>query len=145
MPTGEKETTLWRFTTTKPQGDWMKPGYDDSSWTEAPGGFGAQGRGAVVHTEWKTPDIWLRRTVTLPATLPANPMLRMHHDEDVEVYINGVLAAKGSGFTIDYEPVDLTAKGRAALKSGSNIIAVHCHQTTGGQFIDVGIVDEQPR
>ena len=64
----------------------------------------------------------------------------MHHDEDAEVYINGVLASRTRGFTVDYEEFPLTKEGKAALKPGRNLIAVHCKQTGGGQYIDVGIV-----
>ena len=62
------------------------------------------------------------------------------HDEDAEIYVNGVLAAKTEGYNTSYQHIPLTEAGRAALKSGQNIIAIHCHQTTGGQYIDVGIV-----
>jgi hypothetical protein len=75
--------------------------------------------------------------------LAATLVLR-HHDEDAEIYLNGVLAAKVSGFSTDYEFVALTPAGRAALRPGRNTLAVHCHQTTGGQYIDVGVVDLVP-
>ncbi len=37
----------------------------------------------------------------------------------------------------------MTDQGLKALKPGRNTFAIHCHQTTGGQYIDVGIVDEE--
>ena len=93
-----------------------------------------------MRTEWRTPDIWLRRKFDLPDPLPQGLELLVHHDEDVEIYVNGVLAASAKGFTTDYEEAPLNEAGKAALRPGGNVFAVHCRQTTGGQYIDLGII-----
>jgi hypothetical protein len=147
-PTSEHEAQTWRFMTAQPADGWNKPDFDDAKWDEGPGGFGERSTpGTHVRTEWKTPDIWLRRTFNL-SELPAGEVqLRMHHDEDAEIYINGVLAAKVEGYVVDYFELPISAAAKAALKAGKNTIAVRCHQTGGGQYIDVGVVDvvEKPR
>ena len=104
-------------------------------------GFRTKGTpGAVVRTEWKTDDIWLRREFDLPNGDLGEVYLLLHHDEDAEVYMNGVLALKVNGYITDYEEFALTKEGRKALVPGKNVIAIHCHQTTGGQYIDAGFV-----
>jgi len=60
---------------------------------------------------------------------------------DAEVYINGQLIAKLEGYTSSYVRAGLDKKAQKALRVGSNCLAVHCTQTTGGQYIDVGLVD----
>jgi hypothetical protein len=72
--------------------------------------------------------------------------LAIHHDEDAEVYINGVPAAKLQGHTTGYVRTGMSPQATAVLRAGRNCLTVHCHQTIGGQYIDVGIVDvvEQP-
>ena len=140
VPTSEDVGRNWSYTTQKPAGDWTQPSFAASAWKTGPAPFG-QGVGNP-NTPWTdTPgDIWLRRTVTLPAVLPAKLVVRVIHDEDVEVYVNGALAASAPGYVSDYVELPLSDAARAALKPGaSNVIAVHCHQTTGGQVIDVGI------
>jgi len=145
VPAADKQAAKWQYTTARPAGEWMKLGYDASAWKEGWGGFGTDGTpGAFIGTIWNTSHIWLRREIDVPATALANQQLWLHHDEDVEVYINGVLAFKTSGFVGNYDAFQLTNEGRGALKPGRNLIAIHCRQTTGGQYVDMGLVTVQP-
>ena len=131
----------WRYSLTKPADGWREANFDDSGWTEGGGGFGTSDTpGVRVGTTWATNSIWLRKSFKLE-TVPANPVLWMHYDEDAEVFINGANVATVKGFTTKYGAVPIAVDKRAALKVGTNVMAVHCGQKGGGQFIDVHLVD----
>jgi hypothetical protein len=144
VPTAQTAQVKWRYTLEQPAGDWMQPGFDDSSWIEGPGGFGTKGTpGAIIGTGWNTKQIWLRREFTLPGRALKNPRLWLIYDEDPEVYLNGELAAKQSGWVTQYEEADIAPAAAASLKPGRNVMAVRANQTYGGQVIDVGLVEDE--
>ncbi|MCP4785334.1 MAG: glycoside hydrolase family 2 [Fuerstiella sp.] len=137
----EEVVDEWSYTLRRPAEDWRRAAFDDAGWKESPGGFGMRDTpGARIGTIWSTQNIWLRKWFTLEK-VPTNPALLLHHDEDVEVYINGRRVAALKGYSTKYEVVPIDPAGRKELKTGKNLMAVHCRQTGGGQFIDVHLVD----
>ena len=141
LPAARNEPQAWRYTTDKPADTWFAPDFDDSAWNQGPAGFGTEGTpGAVVRTQWTTPDIWLRRTFQMDADKPANIAWLIHFDEEPDIYLNGVPAAHFAGWSTGYALFALAPEAAASLRTGRNLIAVHCRQTTGGQYVDVGIV-----
>ncbi len=148
VPTAEVEKSTWSYTTSKPSDNWFAADLDTSSWKTGKGGFGKSGTpGVSSFTPWTTSDIWIRREFTFPE-LSAVDLSKLHleiyYDEDSEIYINGVLAASPSGFSAKYVTLPISEKALKTLRPGKNTIAVHCHQTSGGQFIDVGLATVVP-
>lgn len=143
LPTSLDHPRQWQYTTTQPSGDWYGTAFNDASWQSGPAGFGTEGTpGAHIKTEWNTHDIWLRQSFDLNQdNLDLdNLVLNLHHDDKAEVYINGVLAATAEGATSGYAIISMTTAGKQALKlHGKNVMAIHCHQDGGGQYIDAGL------
>jgi hypothetical protein len=86
----------------------------------------------------------LRREFTLasrPGGKESSIGLRVHHDEDAEIYVNGILGARLPRWTTGYVEVPLADAAVAALRPGRNVLAIHCHQQGGGQYIDAGLVE----
>ena len=143
VPTSRRQAQTWRYTTARPHDSWYRSEFDASAWSEGPGGFGTSTTpGTVVGTKWDGDDIWLRREIILPHAFdPTLLQLLIHHDEDVAIYLNGHLILERPGYTTSYVLVPLDRDVRRWLRPGPNTLAVHCRQTNGGQYIDVGIVE----
>ncbi len=141
MESCEKQAHVWSYTFNAPADGWHESDFNASGWESGKGGFGTPiTPKSKVGTTWTSNEIWMRREFQLTSRPKGRPVLRIFHDEEVTVFLNGTQIASLSGFLTDYSTVVLD--GEAPLKPGRNVIAVHCRNTEGGQFIDVGISDE---
>ena len=136
VPTAEKEAAVWSYTTDVPKGDWFAESFSDPSWRAGRGGFGPN---VPRSTPWTSSDLWARREFAF-AGKADGLFLRIFHDEDAEVYLNGTRIATLAGYNTAYDDLPLDAKARALLRPGRNVLAIHVHQTAGGQGLDAGFV-----
>ncbi len=129
----------YRFATSAPAAQWTGETFDDSSWQSGRAPFGT-----INHprTDWKTSDIWLRRTFDWKGGSLTDAALVVFYDEDTEVYVNGQKIWNRSGFVTSYEIFSITEALKKVLKQGPNTLAVHTHQTGGGQCIDLALLWE---
>jgi hypothetical protein len=128
----------WQYTERKPAQEWIEVGYNDKDWNSGVGGFGKVSPKEKLGTKWVTSDIWLRTTFRL-GIIPKTLQVTLKHDEDVEVYLNGKLVFQNTGLFSKYETHDISQESADVLQTGKNVIAVHCRNTVGGQFIDLGL------
>ena len=149
LPTSQVLPQTWSYKTEEPGEDWLKPGFDDSAWKKGLAGFGdfhPTFPTLIVppRTKWTDSDIWIRRTFKLENTDFISPHLLVHHDETAEIYLNGQLVLSLPHTSNFYTWYPMNDKILRALKTGTNTIAVHCHNEHHPQYIDVGIVDVIP-
>ncbi|WP_374951353.1 glutaminase domain-containing protein [Mucilaginibacter sp.] len=122
-----------------PEG-WEKPNFDDAKW---PGGLTPFGDDrSKPGTKWVGKDIWIRKKFTLASVPTGKVMLKLFHDDGAEVYLNGQNILKKGGANGDYEMIELPDYAKQLLKSGENLLAIHCNNTGGGTWIDAGLSEE---
>jgi hypothetical protein len=146
IPTSRAEPQTWLYTATRPAADWAKPGFDASTWRAGKGGFGSRyGMDQKAHTVWEGADLWIRQEFTAPPSGLHWPLLEIYYGADTDIYINGVRACEPEGFHNCYGLYELNIPARAAIKPGTNVIAVHLmqRQKGGEQFVDIGLLDEK--
>lgn len=133
---------LFSYTTTLPQGDWKSVSFNDSSWQKGKGGFASEKiEGSTARkqgTVWNTETIYLRKSFTVKKTDIGNLALRVTHDGDTKIYLNGNLIYDKSG--VDYKMINLSEKEKSALKEGDNCLAVES-QAGKENYVNVSLFD----
>ena len=133
---------LFAYTESMPEGDWTKEAYEASGWKKGETGFSSdEVKGSTVRrmgTSWKSPALWLRKAFSAGKQV-GNLALRVAHDGDTKIYLNGTPVYEKQGR--DYCIVNLDGKLRAALKEGANLLAVETRTGKSSQFFDVALFD----
>ncbi|MEM7013785.1 MAG: PSD1 and planctomycete cytochrome C domain-containing protein, partial [Verrucomicrobiota bacterium] len=130
-----KGKVRWRYTTNSPDPEWNRIGFLDKGWPLTPvGGFGND----ESNNLWNTPDIWMNASFGLKE-VPKNLDLRIYHESEIEVFLNGKLIFSETGSTADFKIVSLDEDALAALQTGKNFFSVHCRRISDTQYIDIGL------
>ena len=118
VPTSEHQAQTWAYTTSAPPANWTQADFDDAAWTRGTGGLRQQRRTphGLEHTRHLDPAH--RRGFTVPAGSYHQLEFYLWHDDDVELFVNGVLAGKAAGYTTQYEPLAIRPAAAALLKPG---------------------------
>jgi hypothetical protein len=140
LPAADDENYQAKYTETAPAYDWMKDTFDDSQWQMGTAPFG--NTEGLSKTLWTSRDIWMRRSFNLENTNFNEPILKLQHDDDVFVYLNGAMVYTARCCAGKYLMLPMTADMKAKLKTGKNTIAIHVINTGGGAVLDVGIVQK---
>ncbi len=135
-------TGAWdgRYVTSEPAADWMKPDFNDSSWTKGEGAFGTVPAEALAKTNWDTEFIWTRRNFDIDPAVKDKPLfLNYSHDDDVIIYVNGIKVVDTGNQCHKDQIVELSDEVKATLKPQDNVIAAWCRDRGGLSFLDYGI------
>ncbi len=126
------------YTENKPSGDWTSLKYNAAGWKFGQAPIGDDEKN--VKTLWKSGDIWVRRTFNLSAVADINELfLKLNHDDNVEVFLNGSKVYEKNGWTSSFQYFPISKK---LLKAVGNVIAIHLANSAGGRFLDFGLVDK---
>jgi hypothetical protein len=137
LPTSDEKTYSVSYTETKPTEGWQNLSYNETNWKNGKAPFSSNEKRAG--TLWNSADLWVRRTFDLNKTDFNKVFLKLMHDDNIEVYLNGTEVYQHTGWTHKYEYIPLD---NAKLKRGKNILGIHIANTAGGAFLDAGIVNE---
>lgn len=140
LPAADEENYQAAYAESTPADDWMNTSFDDGQWKKGMAPFGDDK--TLSKTLWQSENIWVRREFTLSSLDFKKLYLKLQHDDNVEVYLNGAQVYKKEGWTHKFIYLQLSDDIKSKLKIGKNILSIHVANTAGGASLDAGIVEE---
>lgn len=137
LPASDEKAYQVQYTENEPAKGWEQASFSDGSWKTGTAPFGD----GSATTQWRSKDLWTRRTFNLDRTDFKGLQLKLMNDDDVEVYLNGtqIFNCKCFNGKFIYIPTD-----QKLLKKGKNVLAIHVRNNVGGQWLDAGLVYDKP-
>ncbi|WP_255578334.1 glutaminase domain-containing protein [Chitinophaga sp. sic0106] len=125
-----------KYLTDVPSGEWTSPGYNDQQWKK--GAMPFSDNPAAGETGWRSNDLFVRRSFDLGQVASDTLYLKLHHDDNVTVHLNGkeVFARKGWNGRDEYFPIALDPH---LLQQKNNLLAIHVKNTAGGAYLSAGL------
>jgi hypothetical protein len=139
LPASDEKAYDAKYTEAAPAAGWEASSFDDSAWKTGPGSFGNSRRNK---TQWRSKEIWMRREFALDNVNLNHLALKLFHDDDVEVYLNGAKIYDTKGWTSELKIFPISDQLAKNLKTGKNVLAIHCTNNVGGAWLDAGLVDQ---
>ncbi|MFP5436564.1 MAG: glutaminase domain-containing protein [Bacteroidia bacterium] len=140
LATADEESYTVKYSEETPAVNWSNPEFNDTSWKSGQAPFSDDD--AKAKTSWKSRHLWTRRTFDLNDRSFDKLFLKLRHDDDVEVYLNGEKIYDFKGWKHQYKYIALDKSVIAKLKAKNNVLAVHIENTAGGSWLDAGLVTE---
>ena len=137
LPASDEKNYTAKYLETAPKSGWENISFNDADWKSGRAPFTSDKKSEG--TLWNSPDLWMRRTFNLTKTNFNKIFLKLNHDDNIEVYLNGEKVYEKTGWIHKFEFIPLDEN---KLKVGKNVLAIHIENTAGGAFLDAGIVSE---
>ena len=137
LPASDERAYTSTYTETQPSDGWNKVEFQDSGWKTGTGPF--SDNPAQAKTLWKSDNIWMRRSFNVTDPDIDQLILKLFHDDNVEVYLNGKEIYQAKGWVGDFKLIPIN-KQLGQLKKGTNVLAIHCANTAGGAWLDAGLI-----
>jgi hypothetical protein len=140
LPASDEVPYEVSYTEAEPSAGWTNLSYEEAGWKKGAAPFGDNA--TQSKTQWRSSNLWTRRIFDLDKTDFKNLYLKLNHDDNVEVYLNGNKIYERVGWTGKFVYIPLANVANAKLAKGKNILAIHVANTAGGRWLDAGLVNE---
>ncbi|MEP7371924.1 MAG: DUF4965 domain-containing protein [Chitinophagaceae bacterium] len=140
LPASDDKAYTCQYTESMPAEEWTNPGFNDKNWKAGKAPF--TDNKSQAGTSWHSKNIWVRRTFLLDKLSFNKLYLKINHDDDAEVYLNGEKIYIYAGWLNKFQYSQIPEAAKQKLRKGENVLAIHVANTAGGAWLDAGIVNE---